>query len=75
MYKKKTKEQLIIAKRAREVLTTTLSCIRIGERFLVENMSTKLISDRLIKYRKKTGIDIGLTYEVTEKGVVIFRRK
>lgn len=75
MYKKKTKEQLKEAKKARENLTFIFSIIKVGEKFLIENMSEDLIKDRLVKYRKKTSIDIGLTYEETEKGITIFRRK
>lgn len=75
MYKKKTKEQLKEAKKARENLTSILANIKVGESILVEKMTKELISDRTIKYRKATKIDIGLTYEETENGVIIFRRK
>lgn len=75
MYKKKTKEQLKEAKEARENLTSILANIKVGEKVLVEKMTKELIRDRTIKYRKSTKIDIGLSYEETEKGVIIFRRK
>lgn len=75
MYKKKTKEQLKEAKKARENLTSILANIKVGESILVEKMTKELIRDRTIKYRKVTKIDIGLTYEETENGVIIFRRK
>ena len=75
MYKKKTKEQLKEAKKARENLTSILSNIKIGESVLVEKMTKELVRDRTIKYRKATKIDIGLSYEETGNGVIIFRRK
>jgi len=75
MYKKKTKEQLKEAKKARENLTSILANIKVGESILVEKMTKELIRDRTIKYRKATKIDIGLTYEETKNGVIIFRRK
>lgn len=75
MYKKKTKEQLKEAKKARENLTSILSNIKVGERILVEKMTKELVRDRAIKYRKATKIDIGISYEETENGVIIFRRK
>lgn len=75
MYKKKTKEQLKEAKKARENLTSILANIKVGESILVEKMTKELIRDRTIKYRKATKIDIGLTYEETGNGVIIFRRK
>jgi len=74
MYKKKTKEQLKEAKKARENLTSILTNIQVGESMLLEKMTKELIRDRTIKYRKATKIDIGLTYEETENGVIIFRR-
>jgi len=75
MYKKKTKDQLKEPKKARENLTSILANIKVGESILVEKMTKELIRDRTIKYRKATKIDIGLTYEETENGVIIFRRK
>ncbi len=75
MYKKKTKEQLKEAKKARENLTRILTNIKVGERVLVEKMTKELVRDRTVKYRKATKIDIGISYEETEQGVIIFRRK
>jgi len=75
MYKKKTKEQLKEAKKARENLTLILTNIKVGEIVLVEKMTKELVRDRTIKYRKATKIDIGLSYEETGNGVIIFRRK
>ncbi len=75
MYKKKTKEQLKEAKKARENLTLILTNIKVGESVLVEKMTKELVRDRTIKYRKATKIDIGLSYEETGNGVIIFRRK
>ena len=75
MYKKKTKDQLKEAKKARENRTLILTSIKVGESILVEKMTKELIRDRTIKYRKATKIDIGLSYEETGNGVIIFRRK
>jgi len=52
MYKKKTKEQLKEAKKARENLTSILSNIKIGESVLVEKMTKELIRKGILSFGK-----------------------
>jgi len=72
---RKTKEELIIAKKARECLTTILENIAVGESSIVFNISLHNIKIRVTRYNKDRLQKKAFAYDVTENGVTIFRRK
>ena len=72
---RKTKEQLINAKKAREALTKILENIAVGESSVVKDMLLHNIKIRVTRYNKDRLVKKAFAYDETENGVTIFRRK
>lgn len=72
---RKTKEQLINAKKAREALTVILENIKVGESHVVSNMLLQNIKIRVTRYNKDKSEKKAFAYDESENGVTIFRRK
>lgn len=72
---RKTKEQLANAKKAREALTVILENIAVGESSIVHDMLLHNIKIRVTRYNKYKAEKKAFSYDETEKGVTIFRRK